>query len=29
MPYHEAISRAGVVFLDGSDEQCPTGVCGI
>jgi ribonucleoside-diphosphate reductase alpha chain len=28
MPYHEAVKRAGVVFLDGSEETCASGVCG-
>jgi ribonucleotide reductase alpha subunit len=29
MSYHDAISRVGVSFLDGSEEQCPSGVCGV
>lgn len=28
MPYHEAVSRVGVVFEDGSEKQCQSGVCG-
>jgi ribonucleoside-diphosphate reductase alpha chain len=29
MTYHDAVSRVGVSFLDGSEEQCPSGVCGV
>jgi ribonucleoside-diphosphate reductase alpha chain len=29
MPYHEAVSRVGVIFEDGSESQCPSGVCGV